>query len=131
MIPIQAEIISTSLDCRARGCRVSVRCNLLETECRNPIDITVIRSAAVRAADGTQVKAPRRIRFAAGVTNIPPGGTQTMRLPLTPRGTRVARTTERKRLQGLLAIREIGATATNTPPATISNTRVTLRLRRR
>ena len=45
LIPIQAEIISTTLDCRAPGCRVSVRCNLLETECRNPIDIT-IRSAA-------------------------------------------------------------------------------------
>jgi hypothetical protein len=129
LVPIQAEIISTTLDCRTRGCRVSVRCNLLETECRNPIDITVGR-AAVRAADGTLVKAPRRIRFAAGVTNIPPGGTQTMRLPLTPRGTRVVRKTEKKRLRGLLAIREI-ATATNTPPATISNTRVTLRLRRR
>ena len=129
LIPIQAEIISTTLDCGARGCQVSARCNLLETECRNPIDITV-RSAAVRAADGTLVKAPRRIRFAAGVTNIPPGGTQTMRLPLTRRGTRVVQTTEKKRLKGLLAIREIAATVTNTP-ATISNTRVTLRLRRR
>ncbi|MGH4000623.1 MAG: choice-of-anchor Q domain-containing protein, partial [Pseudonocardiaceae bacterium] len=47
LIPIQAEILSTTLDCRSAGCRVSVRCNLLETECRNPIDITV-RRAAVR-----------------------------------------------------------------------------------
>jgi len=76
------------------------------------------------------VRAPRRFRFAAGVTNIPPGGTQTMRLPLTRRGTRVVRTTEKKRLTGLLAIREIAATVTNTP-ATISNTRITLRLKRR
>ena len=128
-IPIQAAILSTTLDCRIRGCRVSVRCNLLETECRNPIDITV-RSAAVRAADGTLVRAQSRFRFAAGVTNIPPGGTQTMRLRLTPRGTGVVRKTEKKRLKGLLAIRGI-ATATNTPPATISNTPVTLRLRRR
>ena len=45
LIPIQAEIIATTLDCRARGCRVSVRCNLLETECRNPIDITVRSSS--------------------------------------------------------------------------------------
>ncbi len=127
LIPIQAEILSTRLDCRAAGCRVSVRCNLLEAECRNPIDITV-RTAAVRAADGTLVRAPRRFRFAAGVTNIPPGGTQTMRLPLTRRGIRVVETTEKKRLKGLVAIRKIGASATATP---ISNTRVTLRLRRR
>ncbi len=41
LVPIQAEILSTTLDCRATGCQVSVRCNLLEAECRNPIDITI------------------------------------------------------------------------------------------
>ena len=43
---------------------------------------------------------------------------------------RVVRTTEKRLLTGRLAIRENAATVTNTP-ATISTTRVTLRLRRR
>jgi hypothetical protein len=54
LIPIQAEITNTTLDCNSTACRVSVRCNLQETECTNPIDIAV-RTRALRASDGTLV----------------------------------------------------------------------------
>ncbi len=130
VIPIQAEITSTTLNCGATACRVSVRCNLLETDCANRINITV-RTAAVRAADGTLLKTPRRFRFAGGVANVPSGGTQTMRLRLTRRGKQAVGTTKNRRLKGVLAINEIPATATATNTPIISRSDVTLRLRRR
>jgi hypothetical protein len=128
LIPVQAAITSTTLDCRSAGCRVSVRCNLQETECTNPIDVAV-RRRAVRAADGTVTKAARQIRFAAGVANIPPGGTQRVRLRLTRQGRQLAERL-RRRLRGVLGIQEIAATVSNTP-VTISRTDVTIRLKRR
>lgn len=129
VIPVQAALTSTTLDCRSAACRVSVRCNLQETQCINPIDVTV-RTPAVRANNGTPVKASKAIRFATGTTNIPSGGTQEMSLKLTKSGRQLVRTTTKKRLKGVLAIKEIAATVTNTP-VTISNAQVTLRLRRR
>ncbi|MGH9197255.1 MAG: hypothetical protein ACRD1T_16140, partial [Acidimicrobiia bacterium] len=111
------------------ACRVSVRCNLQETECTNPIDIAV-RTRALRASDGTLVKASKLIRFAAGATNVPPGETQQLRVKLTKQGKQLVRATKKKRLKGVLGIREIAATTSNTP-VTINNSLVTIRLRRR
>ena len=120
LIPIQAEITNTTLDCNSTACRVSVRCNLQETECTNPIDIAV-RTRALRASDGTLVKASKLIRFAAGATNVPPGGTQQLRVKLTKPGKRLVRATKKRRLKGVLGIREITTTVSNTP-ITISRT---------
>ena len=128
LIPIQAEITNTTLDCNRTACRVSVRCNQ-ETERTNPIDIAV-RTRALRASDGTLVKASKLIRFAAGATNVPPGGTQQLRVKLTKQGKRLVRATKKRRLKGVLGIREIAATVSNTP-LTISRTDVTIRLKRR
>jgi len=89
-----------------------------------------VSTRALRAADGTITKAVRRIRFAAGVTNVPPGGTGQVTLRLTKQGKRLVRATTKKRLKGVLGIREIAATVSNTP-VTISNTSVLIRLRRR
>ena len=129
LIPIQAEITNTTLDCNSTACRVSVRCNLQETECTNPIDIAV-RTRALRASDGTLVKASKLIRFAAGATNVPRGGTQQLRVKLTKPGKRLLRATKKRRLKGVLGIQEIATTVSSTP-LTISRTDVTIRLKRR
>jgi hypothetical protein len=129
LMPIQAEITNTTLDCNSTACRVSVRCNLLETQCINLIDVAV-PTRARRASDGTLVKASKLIRFAAGATAIPPGGTQQLRVKLTKQGKRLERSTKKRRLKGVLGIQEIAATVTNTP-VTISRTDVTIRLKRR
>ena len=122
LIPVQAEITNTTLDCNRAACRVSIRCNLQETECINPIDVTV-RTRALRASDGTLVRASKLIRFAAGATAIPPGGTQQLRVKLTKRGKRFVQATKKRRLKGVVGIQELAATVTNTP-VTISRTDV-------
>jgi len=78
----------------------------------------------VRLGDEASDKAPRRLRFAAGVTNIPPGANGTVRLKLTRQGKRVVGTTTKRRLRGVIEIR-------NTPGTAISTTRVTIKLRKR
>ena len=93
------------------------------TPCVNRIRLFVSRSA-VRLGDEASDKAPRRLRFAAGVTNIPPGANGTVRLKLTRQGKRVVGTTTKRRLRGVIEIR-------NTPGTAISTTRVTIKLRKR
>ncbi|MGH8589889.1 MAG: right-handed parallel beta-helix repeat-containing protein [Gammaproteobacteria bacterium] len=128
-VPIQAELAGTRLDCRGTTCGIPVRCNLTEAQCTNEVEV-VVRTRALRAADGTVTKAARPIRFASGVTNVPPGGTGQVTLRLTKQGKRLVRETTKKRLKGVLGIREIVAATSNTP-VTINNTLVTIRLRRR
>ncbi|MGH8569646.1 MAG: hypothetical protein ACREXU_16975, partial [Gammaproteobacteria bacterium] len=129
LVPVQAELAGTRLDCRGVRCGIPVTCNLTEAQCANEVEV-VVRTRALRAADGTVTKAARRIRFATGVTNVPSGGTGRVTLRLTKQGKRLVRATKKKRLKGVLGIREIAATASNTP-VTINNTRVVIRLRRR
>ncbi|MGQ0591407.1 MAG: hypothetical protein ACT4QB_01830 [Gammaproteobacteria bacterium] len=83
-----------------------------------------------RNGDGKATKAPRVIRFAAGVANIPPGGSGTVNLRVTKQGKRLVRATTKRRLKGVLGIREIAATVTSNRPLTI-RTDVTIRLKRR
>ena len=68
-------------------------------------------------------RAPRRIRFAFGISNVPPGGTQNVSLRLTSRGRKIARSGNR-RLRGVIEIR-------NTPGDLIDTTPVRIRIRRR
>jgi len=129
LVPVQAELAGTTLACRGTTCGIPVRCNLTEAQCTNEVEV-VVRTRAVRAADGTLARAARRIRFATGVTNVPPGGTGQVTLRLTKQGKRLVRATTKKRLKGVLGIRKLTATVSNTP-VTINNTLVTIRLRRR
>lgn len=62
------------------------------------------------------------IRFAFGIANIPPGDTRPVRLRLTKKGKDIVKKTNKKRLRGILAIR-------NTPGTLISETRVRIKLR--
>ena len=119
-VPVQTSLNSTRLNCRTATCQVPVTCNLTEAECTNEVELTV-RARPRRNSDGTEAKAARLIRFAAGVANIPPGGTGTVSLKLTKQGKRLVRMTKKRRLKGVLGIREIAATVSNTP-LTISRT---------
>ena len=67
-------------------------------------------------------KAPGRLRFAAGVANIPPGANGIVRLKLTRQGRRIVGTTTKRRFRGVLEIR-------NTPGTAFSNTPIRIRLR--
>ncbi len=127
-VPVQASLNSTGLDCTT-ACRVPVTCNLTEAQCTNEVEVTV-RALPRRNSNGTAAQGAGRIQFAGGVANIPPGGTGTVSLKLTKQGKRLVRATKKRRLKGVLGIKEIAATVTNTP-LTISRTDVTIRLKRR
>jgi hypothetical protein len=82
--PFEAELASTQLTCKNSGCRISVTCNLapaLGTSCTNRINLFV--RAPGRLAEDVAAKAPRRIKFAAAIANVPPGRTEIVRLRLT------------------------------------------------
>jgi hypothetical protein len=128
VIAVQAAITSTTLDCRTAACQAPVACNLTEAPCTNRVEVTVPRPR--RNSDGAVTKAARPIKFAAGVANIPPGGSGTVSLKLTKPGKELMPATKKRSLKGVLGIREINVTVTNTP-VTISNTPVTLMLKRR
>lgn len=123
-VPVQVSLNSNRLACRTATCQVPVTCNLTEAGCTNEVELTV-RTRPRLNSDGTAAKAARPIRFAAGVANIPPGGSGTVTLELTKRGKRLVRATKKRRLKGVLAITEIAT------PLTISRTNVTIRLKRR
>ncbi|MGH8570260.1 MAG: hypothetical protein ACREXU_20200, partial [Gammaproteobacteria bacterium] len=110
------------LRCRSSSCKVKIACNLSPssaTHCANPIEVFV-RARALRGSDDAPARVARRIRFAFGVANIPPGGTANVRLKLTKRGKGIVK--KKKKLKGVLEIRNAVGTA-------ISNTPVTIRFR--
>lgn len=121
----EAEPTATQTGCKSSGCRVPVTCNLppgVGTRCRNRIKLfAFVRRGFVRMSDDTLAKAPRRIQFAFGISNIPAGETKNVRLRLTPRGREIAQSGKR-RLRGVFEIR-------NTPGTLIGRTPVTIRLR--
>lgn len=93
--------------CTPSRCDIRIQCNLdpaSGAQCTNRIDIFVSRSAA-RLSEPASTKAPRRIRFAFGVTNVPPGETRNVRLRPTRQGRRIVRTSTRRSLRGVLEIR--------------------------
>ena len=128
-VPVQVSLNSTRLDCRTAACRVPVTCNLTEAQCTNEVEVTV-RALPRANSDSTAAQAARRIRFAVGVANFPPGGTGTVTLKLTKQGKRLVRATKKRQLKGVLGIKEVTVTVSNAP-ITISRTGVTIRLKRR
>ncbi|MGH8566147.1 MAG: hypothetical protein ACREXW_19525 [Gammaproteobacteria bacterium] len=120
---VEARPVSNQLRCRGRNCTFQATCILPPSPgalCTNRINVTVSRNA-VRSIDGALVKA-RRIRFAAGAANIAPGQTGNIRLKLTSRGREFVRSRTKKRLRGVMEIRNVAGT-------TISQIPVVLRLR--
>jgi uncharacterized repeat protein (TIGR01451 family) len=107
--------------CKGAACRVRITCNLTEgTGCSSRVNLFV-RASAVRLAHEPQGRV-RRIKFASGIANIPPGDTRAVRLRLTKKGKNIVENSTKKTLRGILAI-------SNTPGTLVSETRVRIRLR--
>jgi len=125
VIPVPISPATTPIRCKRAACPVSVTCNLPAAEgvmCTNQINL-LVRQRDVRSSDNALVRASRQIKLAASVANTPPGQTVNVRVRLTPRGRKIARTSTKRRVRGTIEIRDsIGTTI-------ISATSVRIRLR--
>ncbi len=128
-MPVEAVLATpqTPIPCKASGCQPLIACQLAQEQgvpCTNPIDLFafVPRRSDTSSADPA-AKAPRRVQFAFGTANVPPGGTETVRLRLTRAGKKILRTSKKRRLNGVFEVR-------NTPGDLIGSTRVKIRLRK-
>ena len=115
----EAEPAATRTDCKTAGCRIPITCNLSQN-CTNRITL-LVRARDVRLREETRAKAPRMISFASAVANIPPGVTKSVRLKLTKRGKDVVSKKKKRKLKGVIQIRNA--------PGSVSTTPVTIRLR--
>jgi hypothetical protein len=78
----------------------------------------------VRLGDEASEKAPRRLRFAAASPTSRPDPAGTVKLKLRVRTSASSATTTKRRLRGVMEIRNTAGTA-------ISNTRITIKLKKR
>jgi hypothetical protein len=124
----EAQPASPRVVCGGR-CKVSITCNLpavVGASCANQVDLFVPRprrsgtsSDSSPLSDGQSAKAPRpMIRFAFGVAKVPPGQTAPVRLKITPRGKKIARSGA-KRLRGILEIGNVAGPAIGSTPVQI------------
>ena len=82
------------------------------------------RGSASGLGDEASDKAGGRLRFAAGVANIPPGTSGTVKLKLASQGKLAVGSTTTRRLRGVMEIRDTAGTA-------ISSTRIAIKLKKR
>ena len=69
----EAEPATTRIDCKTVGCKIPITCNLSQN-CTNRINL-LVRARHVRPREETRAKAPRMVRIASAIANIPPGVT--------------------------------------------------------
>ncbi|MGH8473188.1 MAG: S8 family serine peptidase, partial [Gammaproteobacteria bacterium] len=111
------------LGCTGPTCRVPIRCNAGSgsgKSCNISVNIFVPASA-LRLSDDPAAKAQRRLLFASGVASIPTGQSRNVKLKLRKAGKQIVRTSTRKRIRGVMEIR-------NSTTGAVSSTRVRLRL---
>ena len=113
----EAEPAATRIDCKTVGCRVPVTCNLSQN-CTNRVRL-LVRARDVRPREATRAKAPRMVRIASAVANIPPGATKPVRLKLTNRGRNIVKNNKKRRLKGVIEIRNATGTVLDTTPIPI------------
>ena len=87
-------------ECNGSRCLVPLTCNGVGISCTAQVTLFALLPRA-RLSDRPAVRAPRRIRFAAAVVNVPPGETRTVRLRVTPRGRRIVNSGTRRILRGI------------------------------
>lgn len=121
--PFEAEPASTQINCRGPRCGLRLTCNLapaVGTPC--VIRINLFVRLPRRLADEAGVRASRRVKFASGFATVAPGQTADVRLRLTKRGREIKATSNKRRLRGVLEVR-------NSPGTAIDTTEVRIRLR--
>ena len=110
--------------CDTVRCALRVACNQAESlgnNCENDVTL-LVRAPAGRLSRELAARAPKRmIRFAAAVTNIPPGRNEDVRLTLTKRGAQTANNVIKQGKTKLMAIMEIrnAGGGTDTIPLTL------------
>jgi hypothetical protein len=117
---VEARPVGNQLGCRGKNCTFQATCILPPSPgalCTNQINVTVTKKA-LRASGGATLKAPT-VRFASGAANIPPGQTEIVRLKLTTRGRQFVRAGTKKRLKGVMEIRNLAGTTINQIPITL------------
>ncbi len=95
------------LRCVGLRCNVLIKCDAVQGS-TEPCDIQIdvfVRRSTLRLGEEDAGQARRRIRFAAAVANVPANETANVRLRLTRRGRQIVRTSERRRLRGVMEIR--------------------------
>jgi hypothetical protein len=110
--------------CNGSRCLVPLKCNAVGISCT--AQVTLFASVPrAQLSDRPAAQAVRRIRFAAGVVNVPPGETRTVRLRVTPRGRQIVNSGTRRILKGVLEIRNSPGGIQTTP------IRIKIKVRRR
>jgi hypothetical protein len=109
--------------CNGSRCLVPLTCNGVGISCTAQVTLFAFLPRA-RPSDRSAAQALRRIRFAAGVVNVPPGETRTVRPRLTSRGKRIVNSGTRRILSGILEIRNSSGGIHNIP------VRIRIRVRR-
>ena len=111
--------------CNSERCTLRLTCNLsdlLERRCDNQVTLFV-DTRARRLSDERAARQPKLVRFAAVIRNSPGGRTENVRLKLTPKGKKLARTLIRqgkKKVRGVMEIRNhVGGIGIDTIPLTV------------
>ena len=118
--PVGNPLVDNPLRCRGRNCTFQATCILPPSPgalCTNQIKVTVTKKA-LRSSGGPTVKAPG-VPFASGAANVAPGQTGNVRLKLTKRGRQFLRSGKKKRLSGVMEIRNVAGTSLSAIPITI------------
>ncbi|MDQ3773922.1 MAG: hypothetical protein M3461_05930 [Pseudomonadota bacterium] len=120
---VEARPVGSQIRCKGRNCTFQATCILPPSPgalCTNRISLTVGRNA-LRSSEDTSVRQVRQRRrlFASGAAAVPPGQTAPVRLRLTPSGRRFVQSTTKKRLRGLMEVRNVAGTTVNSIPFTI------------
>ena len=101
--------------CNGSRCLVRLTCNAVGISCTARVTLFAFVPRA-RLSDRLAAQVVRsRIQFAAGVANIPPGETRTVRLRVTPKGRRIVNSGTRRILRGVLEIRNSPGGIENIP----------------
>lgn len=110
------------LGCTGSACRVAIKCDAVPgTSCNIAVKVLVPKSA-LRHSDDPAAKARGRLLFASGATNIPAGQIAKVKLGLRKTGKQIVRSSKRKRIRGVMEIRN--------STGAVSSTRIRVKLPR-
>jgi len=95
-------------------CRVLIRCDA-ESGSGRSCNISVnIFVPALRLTDDPAAKAQSRLLFASGIANIAAGRIKNVKLKLRKAGRQISRTSTRRRIRGIMEIRNSTGTVSST-----------------
>ena len=101
--------------CTASRCGVAIKCDGVPgTACNVEVRVFVF-ARTVQSSDDQAAKAQRRLLFAAGVSNIPAGQIANVRLKLRRAGKQIVRISTRRRIRGVMEIRNSTGAFSSTP----------------